>query len=760
VWLTAVWWALGGLNIAPATAETRVALVIGNADYRHARVLPNPRNDAEAIAALLRQIGFAPGDITLKLDLDYKALRDEVRAFAAKAAGADVAIVYYAGHGIEVAGENYLVPVDAKLARDRDLEYEAVTLASVLDAVSEAHKLKLVILDACRDNPLSHKINLRAGITRQVTRGLERIEPKGDVLVAYAAKAGTVALDGTGKHSPYAEALLKHMATPGIDVFRLFGRVSEAVLDATKRQQEPWLYGRPSGEAIALVPVAPKTTPALGLPPPPPPPSASPHADGLSATEAARICREVAGIASLSVLGAMADQHKGTAAGACVAARMEELTKVAADKAKAEAEKKTAPETKLAATAPPKGPDPLPLTPQKALDPAPGSAPVTECDRLAAAPGYGPAGVPGVPQDLLDASRAVAACREAVQRHPTEVRLQSWLGRSLKKAENYGEARLWHEKAAEKGEMTSMTNLGWLYQNGKGVAQDFVKARLWFEKAAERGEPTSMHNLGILYRDGKGVPQDDARARAWFEKAAEKGVSQAMTNLGTFYYAGRGGPQDYAKALSWYEMAAEKGELGSIVNLGALYRDGKGVPQDYSKARAWFEKAVERGSPNAMAEIGWLHQNGQGVPQSYAVARDWYEKAAAKGSALAMTRLGVLFHNGQGVERSYVIARGWYEKAVERSEPAAMRNLALLYAGGRGVAISPQTAARYLLAAARLGSVLTRRDLDGEMKAWPQDTRMAVQDLLAASGDYRGSIHGHWDQASRDAAKAYYLRRS
>jgi uncharacterized caspase-like protein len=169
---------------------------------RNTRVLPNPKNDAEAIAALLGKMSFAAGDIIVKLNLDYRSMREEVRAFAAKAAGADMAIVYYAGHGIEVGGENYLVPVDAKLTRDRDLEYEAVTLASVLDAVSEARKLKLVILDACRDNPLAHKINLRAGVTRKVTRGLERIEPQGDVLVAYAAKAGTVALDGTGTHSP------------------------------------------------------------------------------------------------------------------------------------------------------------------------------------------------------------------------------------------------------------------------------------------------------------------------------------------------------------------------------------------------------------------------------------------------------------------------------------------------------------------------------------------------------------------------------
>ena len=218
-------------------------------------------------------------------------MREEMRAFAAKAAGADVALVYYAGHGIEVGGETISFPSTPSSRATATWNTRPSRWPPCSPRVSEARKLKLVILDACRDNPLSHKIALRTGITRQVPRGLERIEPAGDVLVAYAAKAGTVALDGKGKHSPYAEALLKHMPTPGIDVFRLFGRVSEAVLDATSRQQEPWLYGRPGGDAIALVPVAAKVTSAA--PPSAASPFVPPSADGLSATEAVRICREV-----------------------------------------------------------------------------------------------------------------------------------------------------------------------------------------------------------------------------------------------------------------------------------------------------------------------------------------------------------------------------------------------------------------------------------------------------------------------------------
>src|SRR5262245_42628947 len=128
--------------LAPASAEKRVALVIGNSAYQHTRVLPNPRNDAEAITKLLRANGFS--DVTLNTDRAYRTMGEAVRLFGEAARASDIAVIYYAGHGIEVAGENYLIPMDAKLARDADLEYEAVTLASVLGAVGTAKRLRVV----------------------------------------------------------------------------------------------------------------------------------------------------------------------------------------------------------------------------------------------------------------------------------------------------------------------------------------------------------------------------------------------------------------------------------------------------------------------------------------------------------------------------------------------------------------------------------------------------------------------------------------
>ncbi len=242
------------VNWAPAEtlASTRVALVLGNSAYEHTRELPNPTNDAAAIAETLKGLGF--DSVTLKLNQGYSGMRESIRAFGRVARSADVALVYYAGHGLELGRQNYLVPVDAKLETDDDLRFEAVTLDDVLYSVRRAGKLRLVILDACRNNPLSSAMDLAGGVTRSVSRGFARIEPTGDVLVAYAAKHGTVAEDGDGRHSPYAAALLKHLPTPGLDVGFLFRRVRSAVLDTTSRRQEPFTYGSLGDENVYLVP--------------------------------------------------------------------------------------------------------------------------------------------------------------------------------------------------------------------------------------------------------------------------------------------------------------------------------------------------------------------------------------------------------------------------------------------------------------------------------------------------------------------------
>src|SRR6266436_2783885 len=244
----------------PAFAEKRAALVIGNSAYQNVARLPNPVNDGATIAATLKDAGFDVVDS--RHDLPAAETRRVLRDFADQARDADIAVVYYAGHGIEVDGGNYLIPVDAKLERDTDVYDEALSLDRVLLAIEPAKRLRLVILDACRDNPFS-KVMKRTVASRAIGQGLAKVEPTSpNMLIAYSAKAGSTAADGDGKNSPFTVALSKHLTTPGLDVRRAFGFVRDEVLKTTSYRQEPFVYGSLGGEDVPLVPVKATASPA------------------------------------------------------------------------------------------------------------------------------------------------------------------------------------------------------------------------------------------------------------------------------------------------------------------------------------------------------------------------------------------------------------------------------------------------------------------------------------------------------------------
>ena len=237
--------------------------------------LPNLSNDAAAVAAALRRLQFE--HVTVLRDLGAEAFRKALLEFGPKAAAADIAVVYFAGHGVEVDGQNFLIPVDAKLVRAAAAELKAIPLSTVTAVLSPARKLRLVILDACRTNPFRTRMAADgpAGRKRTIGRGLGRIEPGENELIAFAAAAGTEADDGSGLQSPFTAALLKHIETPGIDVRILFGKVRDEVLKATGRQQAPHVYGTLGGDVISLAVIdmnvvrRPAAAPSPPVPAPP-----------------------------------------------------------------------------------------------------------------------------------------------------------------------------------------------------------------------------------------------------------------------------------------------------------------------------------------------------------------------------------------------------------------------------------------------------------------------------------------------------------
>jgi uncharacterized caspase-like protein len=236
----------------PAFAEKRVALVMGNSAYQNVNQLANPANDSSAISETLKHAGFDVVD--LKRDLKVGEMRRALRDFSDKVRDADVAVVYYAGHGMEIDGTNYVIPVDAVLERDIDAYDEAIPLDRILTVIEPAKTLRLVILDACRDNPFNQNMKRTIG-SRAIGRGLAKVEPGSpNTLIAFAARAGSTASDGDGKNSPFTTALIKYLPRPGLDLRKAFGFARDDVLKATGNKQEPFVYGSLGGDDVSLVP--------------------------------------------------------------------------------------------------------------------------------------------------------------------------------------------------------------------------------------------------------------------------------------------------------------------------------------------------------------------------------------------------------------------------------------------------------------------------------------------------------------------------
>jgi len=238
-----------GAVATPAFADKRVALVIGNCDYSAAPRLRNPSADAEAMGALFESAGF--DNVEIRQNLNRLDMRRAIRDFSELAQDADIVVVFYAGHGIGIGADSYLVPTDAKVVRDIDVENEAISLGEFLRVLKPAKQLRLVLFDASRDNPFARAMQRRAG--RAPNPGLANIEPTdSDTLIAYATKAGSEAVDGDGPHSPFTAALLKNLMTPGLDIRRAFMLVRDEVMQATDDKQEPFVYGSLGASDVTL----------------------------------------------------------------------------------------------------------------------------------------------------------------------------------------------------------------------------------------------------------------------------------------------------------------------------------------------------------------------------------------------------------------------------------------------------------------------------------------------------------------------------
>ena len=514
--------------VVPAVvlADGRVALVVGNSTYAHIGRLPNPDNDARDMSAALRRLGF---EVTTEFDVDRVELTEALRAFTRRSAGADVSLVFYAGHGIEMDGVNYLVPVDARLERDVDVRFETVTVDDLLVSTSGA-ALRLVILDACRNNPLARSM-LRTAASRSVSGGsfadLNEDLLGNETLVAYAAAAGTTAADGRGRNSPYTAALLSHLETP-LEIGLLFRRVRAQVLSTTNGTQRPHEYHSLVGEhyltrtlatgtSVSVTAAVPAELALADRPRPDPP--------EIDVTELH--------IAALRELAEAGDAEAQTELGE----RYEHGRGVAQDDRAAVSWFRRAAE-------------------QGHL---PGQA----------ALGFMYATGRGVAQDHAEAVRWFR--RAADQGN---ARSQYNLGTSYRDGrgvvQDDTEAVRWFRRSAEQGSAFGQTGLGAMYDTGRGVQRNDAEAVRWYRRAADQGDAFAQRNLGVMYREGRGVSRDDREAVRWFRRSANQGHSVGQAELGWMYENGRGVRRDRVEAVRWFRRAADQGDSWAREQLDRL----------------------------------------------------------------------------------------------------------------------------------------------------------------------------------------------
>lgn len=569
---------------AAAGSENRVALVIGNGAYESVPGLLNPPNDARDVRDVLASLGFK---VTLLIDADRKQFVRTAHEFGERAATADVSLFYFGGHGLQVAAHNYLLPIDAKLRSVEDIETQTVALDEILYAQSVGSGIHLVFLDACRNDPTGNSKNSLN------SSGLARTGNAPGFLIAYATQPDNVARDGTGRNSPFAHALLDHIATPGLDISSMMINVRKDVIAETGSSQVPWenssltkqFYFAGDGTTTA----SPETLLwqlagqqrdrnllAIYLDRFP----KGPHADDVRTL--------------LPSLG------KATTAPAREDATLDDdlwrLALGSRERALAELYLVRYPEGSHAQEA-------------GALLASLGSAQLTatdpgsECDRLATHPSDATASVRGVDFAVLaaHAAQAVSSCGQAVREYPENAHYIALLARATFASGHQTEAVTLYRTAAEEGDTRAMVSLATLMENGDHVAKNLQSAYALYEKASAQDNADAAINLGFALANGIGVQKNVPRALALFRKASELGSARATFNLAKLVSDGIGG--NPAEALDLFKKAASQGFPGGY-RAAAILRDvGRIVSKDPEGAADEMLECVSADDGECLAEL-------------------------------------------------------------------------------------------------------------------------------------------------------------
>jgi TPR repeat protein len=520
-----------------AAAEQRLALVVGNNAYEQVPQLKKAVNDADAVAKELGALGFA-------VDLVENATRNDLSRklveFERKVASGDVVLFYFAGHGFEIRGDNYLLPTDVPQAREGEeglVKDASFAAKDIMDRLQERGAGTLIlVLDACRDNPFARPGQRSLG---GETRGLARVEPTEGVFVVFSAGAKQTALDELSDADPdpnsvFTRIFVKTLAVPGlslVDIAKTTQTEVKALAATAGHEQTPAYYDQVVGNFF-LVPAAKRS------------------ADPEAAWAALASSNDASALSSYLVRFGDAAPHAGEA------------------------------RQRLAM-----------LTPQPKPPAAPANAEAlaTACIALTAQPGdpannQGSAPVTPVAYDALDAVKAEAACRQARALLPHDARVTYGLARSLEKAGRLADAMPLYEEAAGRGEAAAANRAGEGYYSGDGVNVDFARARFYFEKAVHGGYYGSVLRYADMLDRGLGGTADPALALGTLRAAANAGVAEAAFDIGTRYDQAVGVARDARQARQWYELAVARGYPFAAFSLAFLVGHGQGGPVDRDRA--------------------------------------------------------------------------------------------------------------------------------------------------------------------------------
>jgi|GEM_PF-2200155 len=547
--LAVMFWGL--VSPTQAWAETRYALVVGNGQYGK-QSLPNPARDARLITTALKKVGF---NVVTLIDANRSVMRDAIIAFGRRLRDADaVGLFYFAGHGVQVDGRNYLLPVGADIQNQTEVLLQGVNLTELLATMqSSGSRVSIAILDACRNNPFD-------GVVRGVSSGLAPVTAPAGTLVAFSTAPGKVALDGKGQNSPYTKALARSMPGAGLSIEEVFKRTRQRVMRATNNAQVPWEHSSLVGNLVLL----PKTVPPQESGRQPAGNSTQrlaelQHWDQIKTSLNPEDFRKHLTRFPQGDFGELAT-YKIT----LLEKRLHRWTwwvagsdKVHDGHAKGEALYERALNLESG----------RPTTSQLAK--------ARVLYRKAADEGLAPAMYQLA--RLYDQGRGV--------------------GR------DHAQAAIWYRKAADNGHARSMAALGTMYEFGEGVRRDLAVALRYYRLAAEKGDHEGMTSLGYLYATGKGVYRDVAEARKWYELAAKGGGSRAMFNLALLLLSPKAKLMDFTGARTWLEKAAGLGHAGAMRQLAALYDAGQGGSRDADKAAQYLLEAYVAGNVDAKRDL-------------------------------------------------------------------------------------------------------------------------------------------------------------